>query len=123
MKKLFTALALTVALSGVTPLAAAEHRGMDQQRMDNMMDRAQEGDASDRQRLMREHMGLMMQNMHEMSKMMGPGNHPENNDAMPQGERLSMMEKRMQMMQQMMNQMLRHQQMMLRSTDDEEERE
>lgn len=120
MKKLITALAFTVALFGVTPILAAEHHGSDQrrmERMDNMMDRAQGSDASDRHRLLREHMGLMMQQMQGMMES------AKDNDGKLQDERLSMMEERMQMMQKMMDQMLRHQQMMLESTDDEEGRE
>ncbi len=94
-------------------------QGMERmQRMDQMMDRGSSGNRRDREQLMTEHMGLMMEHMKEMGGMMGHGKGADANKPVPRGEQLSMMGDQMQMMQQMMAQMLRHQEMMMKMMDD-----
>ena len=102
------------AQAGGMPMGMMAGMEKMQQQMQRLM---QTQDPKDRDKLLKEHMQTMQEQMKMMSGMMGQGMMKDGGMAggakggqgMPTDQRMQMMEQRMDMMQKMMDQMLKHQ--------------
>lgn len=91
---------------GAEPQINMEHMQQRLQKMETVMDQAHAAKGDERNRLMREHMQLMLEQMQEMHHILGHENRPQDTQEWRQN-----VEQRMDVMQQMIEQILEQEKM------------